>query len=102
LYDDPVRQSPLQYGVCKAALSHLTKELAVRLAAKNIQVNCVAFGGIEGRVDPAFLARYAALNPMGRMLQENEVAGPIEALLSDGFSAMTGHTMAVDGGWGIW
>jgi NAD(P)-dependent dehydrogenase (short-subunit alcohol dehydrogenase family) len=102
LYDEPTRQSPIHYGVCKAALSHLTKELAVRLAPRNIQVNCVAFGGVEGRVDPAFLERYASLTPMGRMLQINEVTGPIEALLSDKFSAMTGHTMAVDGGWGIW
>lgn len=102
LYDEPLLQSPIHYGVCKAALSHLTKELAVRLAPRNIQVNCVAFGGIEGRVDSAFRERYASLTPMGRMLHENEVIGPIESLLSDKFSAMTGHTMAVDGGWGIW
>ena len=30
LYEDPERGSPLHYGVAKAALSHLTKELAVR------------------------------------------------------------------------
>ena len=69
LYEDPLRQSPIQYGVCKAALAQLTKELAVRLAPRDIQVNCVAFGGVEGRVDPAFLARYAKLSPMGRMLK---------------------------------
>lgn len=102
LYDDAARQSPLHYGVCKAAVAHLSRELAVRLADRGIRVNCIAFGGVEGRVDEAFKARYAALVPQRRMLREEEVAGPVDALLSDGFSAMTGHVLAVDGGWGIW
>ena len=102
LYTDPVKQSPLHYGVAKAALAHLTRELAVRLAGKDIQVNCVAFGGVEGRVDEGFKQRYAQLCPMGRMLKENEVVGPVEMLLSDDSSGITGHILAVDGGWSIW
>jgi NAD(P)-dependent dehydrogenase (short-subunit alcohol dehydrogenase family) len=102
LYTDPVRQSPLHYGVAKAALAHLTRELAVRLADRNVQVNCVAFGGVEGRVDDAFKKRYAALVPMRRMLRDDEVAGPVNYLLSEECSGMTGHVMAVDGGWSIW
>lgn len=102
LYTDPIQQSPLQYSVAKAALGHLTKELAVRLAGKDIQVNCVAFGGVEGRVDEAFKQRYAKLCPMGRMLRDDEVVGPVDMLLSDKCSGITGHILAVDGGWGIW
>jgi len=102
LYTDPIKQSPLHYGVAKAALAHLTKELAVRLAGKGIQVNCVAFGGVEGRVDEAFKQRYAQLCPMGRMLRDDEVTGPVDMLLSDKCSGITGHTIAVDGGWSIW
>lgn len=102
LYTDPIQQSPLQYSVAKAALAHLTKELAVRLAGKDIQVNCVAFGGVEGRVDEAFKQRYAKLCPMGRMLRDDEVVGPVDMLLSDKCSGITGHILAVDGGWGIW
>lgn len=102
LYVDPVMQSPLHYGVAKAALIHLTKELAVRLANKGVQVNCVAFGGVEGRVDDAFKQRYAKLCPMGRMLRDDEVVGPIEMLLSGKCSGVTGHVLAVDGGWSIW
>lgn len=102
LYDDHAQQSPIHYGVSKAALAHLTKELAVRLADRNIQVNCVAFGGVEGRVDEKFKARYQKLAPLGRMLRDDEVAGPVDYLLSDMSSGMTGQVMAVDGGWGIW
>jgi hypothetical protein len=102
LYTDPAGQSPLHYGVAKAALAHLTKELAVRLSNNGIQVNCVAFGGVEGRVDEAFKQRYAQLCPMGRMLKEDEIVGPVDMLLSDKCSGVTGHTLAVDGGWSVW
>lgn len=102
LYTDHARQSPIQYGVAKAALVHLTKELAVRLAEQKIRVNCVAYGGVEGRVDEAFKARYAALVPNQRMLCEAEIPGPIEFLLSEASSAMTGQVICADGGWTIW
>jgi len=102
LYDDHAQQSPIHYGVAKAALAHLTKELAVRLADQEIQVNCVAFGGVEGRVDEQFKARYQKLAPLGRMLRDDEVAGPVDYLLSGMSSGMTGQVMAVDGGWGVW
>jgi NAD(P)-dependent dehydrogenase (short-subunit alcohol dehydrogenase family) len=102
LYTDPVCQSPLHYGVAKAALVHLTKELAVRLSRNGIQVNCAAFGGVEGRVDEAFKQRYAQLCPMGRMLGESEIVGPVDMLLSEKCSGVTGHVFAVDGGWSIW
>jgi NAD(P)-dependent dehydrogenase (short-subunit alcohol dehydrogenase family) len=102
LYVDVERQSPLHYGVAKAALAHLTKELAVRLASQKIQVNCVAFGGIEGRVDEDFKKRYAQYCPMGRMLRDDEICGPVDMLLSDRCNGITGHTLAVDGGWCIW
>jgi NAD(P)-dependent dehydrogenase (short-subunit alcohol dehydrogenase family) len=102
LYDDPDKQSPIQYSVAKAALSHLTKELAVRLAKDGIQVNCIAYGGVEGRVDESFKDRYSKLTPIGRMLFDDEITWPLDALLSDGSMAMTGQTINFDGGWTIW
>jgi NAD(P)-dependent dehydrogenase (short-subunit alcohol dehydrogenase family) len=102
LYDKPTTQSPLHYSVAKCALVHLTKELATRLAPRKIRVNCVAYGGVEGRVDRKFKNRYAKLCPMGRMLREDEVAGPISMLISDTCSSVTGHTLVADGGWSLW
>jgi len=102
LYDDPERQSPIHYSVAKAALVHLTRELAVRLAKRQVQINCVAFGGVEGRVDEAFRQRYSTLCPMGRMLKEDELAGPVELLLSVHCHGITGHTLMADGGWSLW
>jgi len=102
LYDDHERQSPVQYGVAKAALVHLTKELAVRLARQSISVNCVAFGGVEGRASAAFMARYAKLAPLGRMLTQSEVAVPVDMLLSNATPSVTGQTIHADGGWTLW
>jgi NAD(P)-dependent dehydrogenase (short-subunit alcohol dehydrogenase family) len=102
LYDHPETESPIQYSVAKAALSHLTKELAVRLAKDGIQVNCIAYGGVEGRVDELFKDRYSKMTPIGRMLFDDEITWPLDALLSDGSMAMTGQTINFDGGWTIW
>jgi NAD(P)-dependent dehydrogenase (short-subunit alcohol dehydrogenase family) len=102
LYDGTLDRSPIQYGVSKAALHHLTRELAVRLAPQHIRVNCVAYGGVEGRVDEAFLARYAQLVPSRRMLKDPEVIGPVEFLLGDASSAVNGHVLVADGGWSVW
>jgi NAD(P)-dependent dehydrogenase (short-subunit alcohol dehydrogenase family) len=102
LYENPDRDSPIHYGVAKAALSHLTKELAIRFASKDVQVNCIAYGGVEGRVDDEFKKKYSKMLPMGRMLFEDEITWPLDALLSQKSRPMTGQTLNFDGGWTIW
>lgn len=102
LYDDPSSESFVHYGVAKAGIIHLTKELSVRLAPKDVRVNCVAFGGVEGRADSIFRDKYSRLCPSGRMLNQNDLCAPVDLLLSSSASGITGHTLVVDGGWSIW
>ncbi len=102
LYEDGYQNSPIQYGVTKAALIHLTKELAVRLADKGVRVNCISYGGVEGRVDENFKKRYAKLVPNGNMLKKAEVGGPLLFLASEASSGMTGQNIIYDGGYTIW
>ena len=101
LYEGTFRP-PLQYACAKAALIHLTKCLAVQFAPQKIAVNCVTYGGVEGRVDESFKKRYAALCPMGRMMTDDETVGSVDFLLSDKAAYITGQNIVVDGGWGIW
>lgn len=101
LYADGVH-SPIHYSVAKSALIHLTRELAVRLASKNVQVNCVSYGGVEGRVDDSFTQRYANLTPQRRMLSDSDLAVHVDYLLSADNVAVTGHNLLVDGGWTLW
>jgi len=83
-------------------LIHLTKELAVRFSGFNIRVNCIAYGGVGGRVDDSFEARYAKLTPSGRMLSEADLIGPLELLISESCNAINGQTIQADGGWTLW
>ena len=101
LYDDFHNSSPIHYGVSKAAQIHLTKELAVRLSP-DIRINCVSFGGIKGRTNKDFENKYNALTPLGSMLLEEDVKGPVDFLISDQSKNMTGQNLIVDGGWTIW
>jgi NAD(P)-dependent dehydrogenase (short-subunit alcohol dehydrogenase family) len=101
LYGGTLARNPVQYGTAKAALHHLTRELAVRLAP-DTRVNCVAFGGVAGRADADFVARYSSMVPAGRMLDPAEAGGPVAFLLDDGSSAVNGHVLVADGGWTAW
>lgn len=93
---------PINYGVSKAALVQLTRELAVRMAADDVRVNAISYGGVSGRTDTAFQQRYAHLCPTQKMLTENEVAGHALYLCSEASLGMTGQNIVVDGGFSAW
>jgi NAD(P)-dependent dehydrogenase (short-subunit alcohol dehydrogenase family) len=96
------------YCAAKAAVSHLTRCLAVEWGEHGINVNAVAPTFIEtpgtaaALADPAFkadtLARIAALHRIG---QPVEVAGAVVFLASPAASLVTGHTLMIDGGWSV-
>ncbi len=101
LYDDFINQSPINYGVVKAAQIHLTKELAVRLAPIT-RVNAISFGGVEGRVDDSFKREYNKLAPSGRMLNLQDLYPTVQYILNNPKLNITGENIKVDGGWTIW
>lgn len=94
------------YCASKAAVSHLTKCLAVEWGKYHITVNAVAptFIHTDGTAaalgDPAFhadtLERIAALHRIGEPM---EVAGAVVFLASPAASLITGDTIMIDGGW---
>jgi NAD(P)-dependent dehydrogenase (short-subunit alcohol dehydrogenase family) len=94
------------YCMTKAAISHLTKCLAVEWGRHGITVNAVAptfiaTPGTEPALsDPEFRAdveeRIAALHRIGT---PDEVAGAVVFLASPAASLITGETLMIDGGW---
>ena len=94
------------YCMTKAAISHLTKCLAVEWGVHGINVNAVAptfiaTPGTEPALsDPAFRAdveeRIAALHRIGT---PDDVTGAVVFLASPAASLVTGQTLIVDGGW---
>jgi len=100
-----VRASTLRsaYGTSKAGLAHLTKQLAVELAALNIRVNAVAPGPVDTAMakqvhTKEIRADYHDAIPLNRYGLEEELADAIYFLCSGNASYITGQILAVDGG----
>ena len=93
------------YCMTKAAISHLTKCLAVEWGQYNITVNAVAPtfintpGTAEALGDKAFRADVLSRIALGRIGEPMEVAGAVVFLASPASSLITGDTLLIDGGW---
>jgi NAD(P)-dependent dehydrogenase (short-subunit alcohol dehydrogenase family) len=86
------------YSTSKAALSALTRELAVELAELGVRVNAVAPGEIETEMISAEYEPLVARIPMQRMGASDEVAGVILQLCERDFGYVTGSEIFVTGG----
>jgi NAD(P)-dependent dehydrogenase (short-subunit alcohol dehydrogenase family) len=86
------------YSTSKAALSALTREMAVEFAALGVRVNAVAPGEIEtGMVGPEYDSLIPRI-PLHRMGTPEEVAGIIYQLCGTDFGYVTGSEIFVTGG----
>jgi NAD(P)-dependent dehydrogenase (short-subunit alcohol dehydrogenase family) len=92
------------YGASKAGVAALTKSLAVEWAPHNVCVNAILPGVFrtalnEGLLDGTDRGRELLMRtPMRRFGQPEEVAGAAVFLASEAASFVTGHLLAVDGG----
>lgn len=92
------------YGLTKAALEHLTKNLAAELAPRRIRVNAVRPGPVDTPIhravaDPeARLAQLGRLTPLGRVGRPEEVARWVCHLVDPEADWVTGSIVVVDGG----
>jgi NAD(P)-dependent dehydrogenase (short-subunit alcohol dehydrogenase family) len=83
----------------------LTRALAVEWAERGVRVNALAPSTFETplvqrnrRERPDVYERLLAATPMRRLGDPREIAGPALFLASEASSMVTGHVLAVDGG----
>jgi 3-oxoacyl-[acyl-carrier protein] reductase len=95
------------YGAAKAAIVQTTKTLAVAWARHGIRVNAVAPGVVETAMTAPMMkieeltAPLLARTPLGRFATPEEVAPAVLFLASPQARYITGHTLAVDGGFSV-
>jgi NAD(P)-dependent dehydrogenase (short-subunit alcohol dehydrogenase family) len=94
------------YGMTKAALIHLTRVMALELAAENILVNAISPGPIATAYylqrlerEPDLLAQRLAAVPARRLGTPEEVAEAVTFLATTKAAYIQGHNLVVDGGY---
>ena len=93
------------YTAAKSGVAGLTKALANERAASGVQVNAIAPGYIETNNTAALQAdeqrnrQISERIPAGRWGRPEDIAGAAVFLASPASDYVTGHVLAVDGGW---
>jgi len=90
------------YGMTKAALEMLAKNLVIELSSYKINVNTVAPGATltKRTLDDADYEKvWSTITPMGRPATTKDIADAALFLVSDKARHITGQCLVIDGGW---
>ena len=90
------------YGMTKAALNQLVKNLVIDLSPFQIRINAVSPGATlteRTLADEAYLKEWSAITPMGRPANVQDISEAILFFLSEQSKHITGQALVVDGGW---
>src|SRR6202046_631667 len=94
----------VSYQAAKGAIVNMTRALAVEWAPHGIRVNAVAPTYVRTDLigpilrDPDLVARIEAMTPLRKLAEPADIAASIAFLVSPAAAMITGHTLAVDGG----
>jgi len=94
------------YNITKAAVIHMTRQLALELGPRGIRVNAVAPGLVKTRFAEALwgneeiLGRVLQSTALGRIGSPPEIGRVVAFLASDEASFITGEVVVIDGGGG--
>ena len=95
----------LAYHTSKGALVNMTRALAAEWGGRGVRVNGIAPTYVNTeltanlRADAAMVQRIEERTPLGRFADPQDMAGGILYLASPAAAMVTGHILAIDGGW---
>lgn len=101
LYAGTAMGNPAAYSASKGGLLQLTRWLATTMAPQ-VRVNAISPGGVFRNQPELFVERYISKTPLKRMATEDDFRGTVAYLATGMSSFVTGQTLRVDGGWGVW
>jgi len=91
------------YSAAKGGIIAFTRDLAADVGRHGIRANCLSPGGFERGQPAEFIRRYGAQTMLGRMGTDGlDLKGAVVFLASDASGYVTGHNLAVDGGFTAW
>ena len=98
----PEVQDTIAYNTSKGAVIAMTRDLAVKWARYNINVNAIAPGFFPTHMSSGLLEKNKHMVlpriPMGRLGEEDDIKGVIVFLSSEASRYITGHTILLEGG----
>lgn len=90
------------YGMTKAALKMLAKNLVIDLSPHQITINTIAPGATVTErtlADPEYLKSWSGITPMGRPATVEDIAAAALFMVSPPAKHITGQNLTIDGGW---
>ena len=94
----------ISYQTSKGAVVNMTRALALEWARAGIRVNAIAPTYVRTDFirpltdDPSLVQRIEAITPLGRIAEPEDIVGAALFLASSASAMVTGHILAVDGG----